>query len=392
MINFLNEAKEIKQDLVTWREHIHKNPELGFEEYNTSNYIMSFLKSEGIEGKYVSNTGIVAIIKGSGEKTIGIRADIDALPIQEKTNTSYKSTRDGIMHACGHDAHTAILMGVAKILNKNRASLMGNVKLIFEPAEETVGGARFMIKEGILDDPKVDAVIGLHVDENIKFGEIGIKSGAVNAASNPFNIKIEGKGGHGAHPEVNVDPILIASNIIVALQSIVSREISPTDAAVLTIGSIHGGTAQNIIPDEVNLSGIIRAMKTEDRSKIIIRVKEISEGIAKAMRGNAVVEIIESYPCLYNDETLTEYFLKLAKDLLGDKVNLLSKPSMGVESFAYFAQERPSFFYYLGCRNEERGIINSAHSPLFDIDEECLVIGAALQCSFAFNYLINGGN
>ena len=392
MINFLIEADLIKKDLITWRRHQHKNPELGFEEVAASKYICKFLESEGIPFKVVSKTGIVAFIKGQGEKTIALRADIDALPIEEKNQCEYKSDNPGKMHACGHDAHTAILMGVAKILNKNKKHLEGNVKLFFEPAEETVGGARFMIKEGVLENPRVDAVIGLHVSEDIDAGSIGVRYGAVNAASSPFTITIRGQGGHGAHPDATHDPIIIAANVVNALQTLVSREVSPLDAAVVTIGSINGGTAENIIPEEVILKGIIRAMQSKDREFLKKRLKEVATGIALALRGSAQVDITDSYPCLFNDDGLTSIFLKTAKNMLKDKVVMLENPSMGVESFAYFANERPSVFYFLGARNVEKGIIYPAHSSRFDVDEDCLTLGVALQCSFVFDYLTAGGN
>jgi amidohydrolase len=391
--DFLKKAVEIKDQLVAWRRDFHENPEIGFEEFRTSEVIKQFLNSEGIPFYSTATTGICGLIKGTAEgaengKTIALRADIDALPLQDKKSCEYSSKVEGKMHACGHDAHMTVLMGAAKLLNETRDKLKGNVKLIFEPAEETVGGARFMISEGVLEEPHVDAVIGLHVAEGIECGIVGLKKGVVNAASNPFNIKIIGRGGHGAHPEDTVDPILIASNVIVALQSIVSREIPPTDPAVVTVGSIHGGSAQNIIPEEVNISGIIRTMRTEHREYVIRRVVEVVEGITKAMRGKCEVDIQESYPCLYNNDIMVEALQKYASEIVGkNNVEELDKPSMGVESFAYFSMERPAVFYFLGAGNSEKGIINPAHGSLFDIDENCLPIGAAIQAKFAYEYL-----
>lgn len=387
-MDFLNKAMEIKEQLVGWRRHFHENPELGFEEFETSKTIKNFLRDEGIEFYEVAGTGICAIIKGKGNKTIGLRADIDALPLEDKKSCEYTSKVKGRMHACGHDAHITILLGAAKILNNIKDELPGNVKLFFEPAEETVGGARFMIKEGVLENPSVDCVIGLHVDEGTESGKIGIKKGVVNAASNPFTIKIFGKGGHGAHPEDTIDPIVIASNIILSLQTIVSREIPPTDPAVITIGSIHGGTAQNIIPEEVTISGIIRTMRSEHREYVKRRLVEVVEGISKAMRGSCEIKIEESYPCLYNNDRMVDLLQESAEGIIG-KENIIQRenPSMGVESFAYFSMERPAAFYFLGVRNEERGIINPAHGSLFDVDEDALPIGVAIQCKAAFDYL-----
>ncbi len=387
-MDFLKQAKEITEEVIQWRRDFHAHPELGYEEVRTSQKVKELLTNEKIEFFGTASTGICAIIRGKGEKTVAIRGDMDALPLQEWNDCSYKSKNAGKMHACGHDAHTAILMGVAKLLNSMKEEINGNIKLIFEPAEETTGGARVMIKEGILENPKVDAVIGLHVDEKIETGFVGIKRGAAHAASNPFTIKIKGKGGHGAHPEDATDPVVISAQVILALQTIVSREIPPTDSTVLTVGAIHGGTAQNIIPEEVTISGVIRTMKIEHRELAKKRLKEIAVGITTSMGGTCEVDIEESYPCLYNDNNLVDIFCESSKRLIGeDKIILLEKPSMGVESFAYFSMERPSVFYFLGCRNEEKGITHPAHGSYFDIDEDCLAIGVALQCEMAIELL-----
>lgn len=391
MNEFLKKAEEIKEELVALRRDFHEHPEVGFEEYRTSAKIKEFLTKEGIPYVEVAKTGVCGIIKGTKEgegKTIGVRGDIDGLPIQDKKVCDYSSKIDGRMHACGHDAHTTIALGVGKILNDNKHLFSGNVKLLFEPAEETVGGARFMIKDGALENPKVDAVIGLHVTEDLECGKIRIKKGVVNAASNPFTITIKGKGGHGAHPETTVDPIVIASNVVVALQSIVSREIAPVNPAVVTVGSFHGGTAQNIIPEEVKLSGIIRTMTVEDRAYAIKRVREIVEGVCLSLRGEGIVEIEESYPCLYNNDDMVDVMTAAAKNVLGDE-NVLEQmhPSMGVESFAYFAMERPAAFYFLGTGNKEKDTMRPAHSSLFNIDEDALPLAVAIQCQGAVDYL-----
>lgn len=385
---FLGESDKIEEEIIKIRRKIHANPELGYEEKNTSKLIKDFLKSNDIEYKEVAHTGVYGIIRGKGEKTVALRADMDALPITEKNICEYSSKNPGKMHACGHDAHTAILLGAAKILNLNKDKIHGNVVLLFEPAEETVGGAREMIKENVLCSPKVDGIIGLHVNEQINCGEIGIKSGVVNAASNPFHIIITGKGGHGAHPEDTVDPVVIAANVITALQSVVSREIPPVDPAVITIGSIHGGTAGNIIPEDVEISGIIRTMKSEHREYVKKRLIEIVNGITNSMRGSCKIDIEESYPCLYNDKNMEDILRRSAEKVIGrDKIIELQSPSMGVESFAYFSMEKPAAFYFLGCRNEKKGIIHPAHGNLFDIDEDCLKIGAAIQASAVVEFL-----
>ena len=393
-MNFKNEAISIKNELINIRRTLHQHPELGMEEYETSKFIKNFLKNEGIEYKEVAKTGVCGIIRGTKEgnsndnKTIALRGDIDGLPIIDKKSCEYSSKVEGRMHACGHDGHTTILLGAAKILNNNKHLFSGNVKLLFEPAEETIGGARFMIEEGVLENPRVDCVCGLHVEENLECGTIMLKDGVVNAASNPFTIKIEGAGGHGAYPHTTVDPVVIASHIVLALQTIVSREINTANPAVITVGSIHGGTAQNIIPEEVVISGVIRTMNKEDRAFAKERLREIVEGICKSSRASADIDIEESYPNLYNDTNMVEIFKVGAEKVLGKENVLLQKyPKMGVESFAYFANERPAVFYFLGSGNKEKNIIYPAHSSLFDIDENCLPLGVAMQCQMAYEYL-----
>ena len=391
MKNFKLEADNIKDELKQIRRTLHQYPELGFEETNTSKYIKEFLTKEGIEYTEFAKTGVCGIINGTKEgnnKVIALRADIDGLPIQDKKTCEYSSKVKGKMHACGHDGHTTILLGTAKILNKHKDEFSGTVKLIFEPAEETTGGAKVMIKEGVLENPKVDVMCGLHVEETIDCGSIMVRKGTVNAASNPFNITIKGAGGHGAYPDTAIDPIVIAGHVITSLQSIVSREIKPVNPSVVTIGSIHGGTAQNIIPSEVKMSGIIRTMTNEDREFAKQRLKEIVNGICTTFRGSAEIEIEESYPCLYNDDDMVYLLEKSAIEILGaENFKLHKNPKLGVESFAYFANEVPSVFYFLGIRNEKKGIIHSAHNNLFDIDEDALPIGVAIQCEIALNYL-----
>ncbi|WP_195988837.1 M20 family metallopeptidase [Clostridium sp. D53t1_180928_C8] len=392
MKNFDIEANSIKEELIEIRRTLHQYPELGFEETNTSKFIKEFLTKEGIEFKEFAGTGVCGIIKGTKEgvndKVIGLRADIDGLPMQDKKSCSYASKISGKMHACGHDGHTTILLGAAKLLNKNKDKFNGTIKLIFEPAEETTGGAKVMIAEGVLKDPAVDVMCGLHVEEILDAGMIMVRRGTVNAASNPFTITIKGSGGHGAYPDTAVDPIVMASHVITSLQSIVSREIKPVNPAVVTIGSIHGGTAQNIIPSEVKLGGIIRTMTNEDREFAKRRLKEIVNGICTTFRGSAEIEIEESYPCLYNDDNMVEILETSAKNIIGsENVKVQKNPKLGVESFAYFANEVPSVFYFLGIRNEKKGIIHPAHNSLFDIDEDALPIGVAIQCEVAINYL-----
>lgn len=391
MINFREEANAIKEELISIRRDLHMHPELGFEEVRTSGVIKDFLKENNIPFMEVAKTGVCGIITGTKEgknKVVALRGDIDGLPIQDMKSCEYKSQIPGKMHACGHDSHTTILMGVAKVLNKHKDKFSGTVKLLFEPAEETTGGATDMINEGVLENPKVDCIFGLHVDEETECGTIKIKKGVVNAASNPYNIKIIGQGGHGASPHTTIDPVVIASHIVLALQTIVSREIAPVNPAVVTVGMLHAGTGQNIIPGEAKLSGMIRTMTKEDREFAIRRLNEIVKGIAEMSRAKAEIEVSESYPCLYNDDNSVDLLIESANEIIG-KENVLEQkaPKMGVESFAYFANERPAAFYFLGSGNKGKNTAQPAHSNLFNIDEDCLPIGVAIQASAAFNFL-----
>lgn len=391
-MNFIYEAQQISEELIKLRRLLHENPELDFDLYKTSHIIKEFLKKENIEFYNYAETGIVATIYGKSEerieKTIAIRCDMDALPIEEKNNNGYSSKILGKMHACGHDAHMTMALGAAKLLNNHRSELKGNVKFIFEPAEETTGGAPIMIKEGVLDNPKVDAIIGCHVDESLQAGTIGIKKGVAYAASNPFTIRISGNSTHGASPHKGVDPIVISAQVINALQLLVSRETSPVSPAVITIGKISGGTAANVIPESVTLEGIIRTMTLEDRERIKNRLKETVEFQVKSLRGTCEVTVDESYPCLYNDDGMFNILQNISSELLGrENVKILNEPTMGVESFAYFSLKVPAVFYQLGCGNKEKGITYPIHSCHFDIDEECLKVGVAVHCKMAVDFL-----
>ncbi len=391
MMDFRQEAEEIKEELIKYRRDFHMHPELGFEEVRTSQIIKEFLKENSIKYVETAKTGVCGIITGEKEgegKVVALRGDIDALPILEMNQCSYKSQNEGKMHACGHDSHTAMLMGAAKLLNNNKDKFSGTVKLFFEPAEETTGGAVEMIKEGVLENPSVDAVFGLHVDEEVQCGKIKIKKGVVNAASNPYKIKITGQGGHGAAPHTTIDPVVIASHIVIALQTIVSREIAPVNPAVVTVGMIHAGRGENIIPKEAEIQGTIRTMTKEDREFAVRRLTEIAKGIAEVSRAQAEVNVRESYPCLYNDDSCVDIVVESAEVAIG-KENVLEQkaPKMGVESFAYFANERPAAFYFLGSGNKEKHTDEPAHSDLFNIDEDCLTIGAAIQAGAAFRFL-----
>ncbi|MBN2794320.1 MAG: amidohydrolase [Clostridia bacterium] len=377
-MNYTKEIDEYFEELVQLRRYFHQNPELSNEEYNTQRKILEFLKSNNIECHPVANTGVVAVIRGNHEgKTIAFRADIDALPIQEANDTPYKSINQNVMHACGHDVHTTILLGFAKIISSYKEHLKGTVKCFFQPAEETTGGALPMIEAGVLENPTVDYVYGLHVMPYLPVGQIEVKSGQLNASSNGLTIKVKGKQSHAAYPEIGIDAIYIASQIITSLQSIPSRRMSPLNSAVITIGSIHGGTKGNILCDEVLLKGTIRTLSEKDRAFVIEEVKNQVHSLTQAYGGQGDVIIHDGYEALFNHENATEILRNIAWDLIG-KENVLEKekPSMGVEDFSYFSNRVPSSFFHLGCKKSEEQ--NVLHQNNFDVDESCMKIGIKL--------------
>lgn len=377
------QANRLKPWLIDVRRDFHRYPELGMAEYRTRDKIIQYLEEMGISYKQgMANTGVVGLIEGDKSgRTVALRADMDALPITEQNEVDYKSTIPGKMHACGHDAHTTILLGAAKVLQAHQDKLTGNVKLIFQPAEETVGGAKPMIEEGVLHNPPVDAVFGLHMAPEIPVGQIGVKYGQMNAASDTIRITIKGKSGHGAYPHSGTDAIVIAAHVITALQTIVSRNVDPREAAVLSIGTIRGGTQGNIVADEVRLVGTVRTFDAAVRKQVIQRIEEVVEYTAKGLGGDYTFDIgDDGYIALVNDDSMVDVVKKSGEVLLGrDNVREIAMPSMGVEDFAYFAQAAPSAFFRLGCRNEVKGIVHGAHTGRFDIDEDSLPIGVALQ-------------
>ena len=382
MYNIMTKANAMKSWLIDVRRDFHQNPELGMEEFRTSQKICDYLEDMNIHFiSGIANTGVVGIINGKYPgPTIGLRADMDALPILETNDISYKSLVDGKMHACGHDAHMAILLGTAKILSEIRENLYGNVKLIFQPAEENVGGAYPMIKEGVLENPYVDAIFGLHMATEIETGKVGIRYGRMNASSDTIEINIYGKSSHGAYPELGVDAILVASNVVNAIQTIVSRNTSSTESVVITIGKISGGVQGNILCDKVTMIGTIRALDENVRMNTIKRIEEIVENTSKSFGAKGEVIKIKEYIGLVNNDEVVDIVKESAIDILGnDNIIDINKPRMGAEDFAYFAAARPSAFFRLGCKNEEKGIIYGGHTSRFNIDEDALTIGVAIQ-------------
>lgn len=375
---------EIFNELVEIRRDFHKNPELSQKEFRTQKKIREYLNEWGIENYDSAETGLVGIIRGKNPgKTVAVRGDIDALPIHEKNNTSYRSINPGVMHACGHDAHTTIVLGLGKIMKEladSEDSINGNVKLFFQPAEETVGGAERMIKEGCMANPTVDYVLGLHVMPHLDSGKIELKYGKVNAATDTIKIDIKGKSSHGAYPHEGIDAIVIAGHVITALQTIVSREISPLNSAVITLGKISGGRKENIIADEVKIRGTLRTLDKGTRKFVRDRITNIVKNTAAAHGGLGTVNYIDGYHALINHDEVVDLIKENAEKILGQE-NIVYKeyPSMGAEDFSYFLDAAKGAFFNLGCGNSAKGITSPIHTETFDIDEECLKVGVKLQ-------------
>lgn len=375
----ISSAESVLEEVIEIRRHIHQNPELSFEEYKTSAFIAEQLDKWGISYKtgYVK-TGIVALIEPDKpvDKCIGLRADMDALPIQEANEVSYKSANDGIMHACGHDVHTAMLLGAAKIIQEHRNELNVAVKLIFQPGEEKLpGGANLMIQEDVLKHPEVSEIYALHVFPELEAGKIGMKEGMYMASCDEIRMTVKGKGGHGAMPHQNIDPILISSHLIVSLQQIVSRNCPPQIPCVLSFGRIEGLGATNVIPDEVKIEGTFRTMNEAWRKKAHERIKEQSKALVESMGGTIDVDIQVGYPYLENDPDLTAKARAKAVNVLGAD-NVVELPiRLTGEDFAYFSQQIPATFIRVGVRNEARNIIYPVHNKRFDIDENAMQTG-----------------
>ncbi len=360
---------------------MHKTPELGLEEFLTKEKIIKYLEEIGIDyTTYPNHTGVMAYINKNAKTTVAIRADIDALPIMEANNKSYKSIHNGKMHACGHDAHTAILIGSCKVLYDMRDELDVNVKFLFQPAEETVGGAKLLIKDCCMENPKVDYTIGLHVMPHINTGMVELQYDSMSASTDTVNITIEGKQCHGAYPHQGIDSIVVAGYVICALQSIVSRNIDPTDSVVLSLGLINGGIKENVICPKVTISGTLRALNSDTRKYAKERIKEIVDFTCKGLGALGSIDIEEGYAPLVNDSFVVDIIKENAINLLGkDNVVFRKNPSLGAEDFSFFLEHSKGAFYNLGCRNEDKNILSPLHTADFDIDEDCLEIGVMLH-------------
>jgi amidohydrolase len=385
-------SKDIFNDVVANRRHLHSHPELSFHETETSAFVANKLTALGLEYQRMADNGLVALIKGDlpSDKVVALRADMDALPITEINEVPYKSQNVGVMHACGHDAHTSSLLGTAKILTELKSQFGGTIKLIFQPAEEKLpGGASLMIKEGVLENPKPQAVLGQHVMPLIDAGKVGFRAGKYMASTDEIYVTVKGKGGHGAQPQQNVDPVIIMAHMLTALQQVVSRFADPKSPSVLSFGKVIANGATNVIPNEVYLEGTFRTMDEKWRNEAHIKMKKMAEGLVESMGGTVDFNIVRGYPFLINEEVLTAATRGHAEDYLG-KENVLDLDIwMAAEDFAYYSQVADSCFYRLGTRNESRGITSSVHTPTFDVEEDAFKISTGLMAYLAIKQLGN---
>ncbi|AFY36500.1 amidohydrolase [[Leptolyngbya] sp. PCC 7376] len=370
----------LQTELVEWRRTFHKKPELAFRENLTAEFIAQKLTELGIDHQTgIAKTGIVAVIKGKDEgKVLGIRADMDALPIQEENEVDYCSQHDGVMHACGHDGHVAIALGTAKYLSENRDSFNGTVKIIFQPAEESPGGAKPMIEEGVLKNPDVDAIIGLHIWNNLPLGTVGVRPGALMAAAETFHVRVQGKGGHGALPHQTKDAIVIGSQIVTAFQTVVARSVNPIDSAVVTVGEFHAGDAHNVIADFAELSGTVRYFNPELRD-LRDRLEAIINGVCHSYGATYELDYIRMYPPTINDPAIAALVKTVAEESIETPLGVAPEcQTMGSEDMSYFLQEVPGCYFFLGSANPQLDLAYPHHHPRFNFDESALGMGVEM--------------
>lgn len=376
MIHISSEIENLTDEIINIRRYLHQIPELGFEEYKTSEYIAKYLEKLDVKVfKNVAQTGVLGYIEGSDSKrTIAFRADIDALPVKENTGVFYCSKHDGKMHACGHDGHMAILLGLAKYLSINREKIRDNVLLIFQPAEEGPGGAEIIVNEGILKRFNVDCIYGLHLYPEVKEGKVALRSGPLMAQTGEFDIYVKGKSGHGAIPQNSIDSILISAGLVNSFQSIISRNISPIDSAVLTIGRIEGGERRNVIANKVSMEGTLRAFKESVYKKIKERMVSIVKGLEVSYDCEIDLIFRDMYPPVNNNENLVNSFI----NIIGEENIEAIEPQMISEDFSYYQKEVPGLFFFLGVRNEKEGYIYSLHNSQFNFNEKVLITGVQI--------------
>ena len=385
---YLQQAKAIEPYLQEVFFHLHKNPELSMQECQTQAFILSQLEKMGIEAKPIADTGVVGIIRGGKPgKTVAFRADMDALPIEEATDLPYKSQNPGVMHACGHDSHMTILLGLAKIMSTHKAELSGNIKLFFQPAEEKEGGAKRMIAAGCMEDPKVDAVFFSHCTPLVDLGKINARMGSVSAASNAFTVTFYGKGCHGASPHKGTDPIVAACQVVTALQTISSRRNDPADPVAVTVGTIHAGSAPNIIPDTAEIKGTIRTTNPQTRQRAVEDFRQIVGGIAAAMGVEADIFVKEGYAATVNNDAMVELVRRAGAKVVGEEnVGTTGSTAMGAEDFAYFCEAAPGCYYRFGVGTPDADNI-PVHNPGFKVDLDALPYGVAMYAQIANDFL-----
>ncbi|WP_461204801.1 M20 metallopeptidase family protein [Clostridium sp. DL1XJH146] len=388
----VEKSEEIKDELIKIRRDIHSHPEIALEEKRTSSIVANKLIELGLDVQVnVGVTGVIGLLKGKYEgKTILLRADMDCLKMEELNDVEYKSQYAGQMHACGHDAHTTWLLGAAMILSEMKEEIHGNVKFLFQPAEEGIGGAERMIKAGALENPKVDAAIGAHVWPSIKAGEIGVKYGDMMAAGDMFTLKIKGKGAHGAEPHKSIDPISISVQVYLAFQAILSRRINPIDTAVITVSMFNAGSAHNIIPQTSDIEGTVRTFNEETRDNIIEMMDSSIKGITEANGADYEFYYRKGYPAVVNNDEIVSVVEKAGREILGNnKVVIMNEPTMAAEDFSYFTHKVPSAFFIVGTYNKEKSLVNELHNANFNIDEDILNKASAVMAKCALNYLNN---
>jgi amidohydrolase len=391
-----DEIDEILPGLIADRRYLHENPELGCEEFVTSAFVIDRLRALGVEDirTGINVTGVTGLIRGTANgsgRVVLVRADMDALPIHEENDVEYRSRVDGKMHACGHDAHTAILLGLARTLMTRRSEFAGTVKLLFQPSEERgPGGARMMIEEGVLDDPHVDACFALHMAQDAPLGTIIVKDGPLLAASDRFAVDIQGKGGHAAHPDKTVDPVVVGAHVITALQTIVSRNVDPIEPAVITVGSLHAGHAANVIPDTAQILGTVRTLNPDVQALIVKRIEEVASGVCAAMGATATFDYNYGVPATINDAGAVAIVREAAIEVVGADQVITPNPSMGGEDFSFFLNERPGAMFMVGSNNPGKGLTWGHHHPRFDIDEESLAVGLESMTLTVLAYLERG--
>ena len=375
-------ARKYAPEFVAIRHHLHANPELSYQEYQTSAFVQEQLKNLGIPFQVMAGTGVVGLLEGKnpGSRVVALRADMDALPIVEANDIPYKSRKEGVMHACGHDVHTTVLLGATRVLQELRKDWEGTVKLIFQPGEEkNPGGASLMIKEGVLKGPEPQAIFGLHVHPGLETGKLSFRGGMVMASADELYITIKGKGGHAAAPHLTVDTILVASHLIVALQQIISRNRNPLSPSVLSITSVQGGHTTNVIPSEVKLMGTFRAMDEQWRFRAHELIRKQATELVNSMGAEIDLHIDVGYPMVHNNEALDIVAREEAREFLGADNVLETEIRMGAEDFGYYTQQIPGCFYRLGVMNEAKGITSGVHTPTFNIDEEAIEIGVGMM-------------